>query len=58
MKECTRKRDNCKVFRWQVQRDLCCVSSCSAMANIHKHPFSWRETLSVSSSELVLTFLC
>ena len=30
-------------LRWQIQRDLCYVPFCSAMANIHKHPLSWTE---------------
>ena len=40
--------DNSEVFRLtcQVQRDLCHVPSCSAMANICKHPFSWIEICS------------
>ena len=37
--------DNGEVFRlrWQLQRDLFCVPSCSAMANVRKHPFSWTD---------------
>ena len=43
MKNCMRKRD---MVRWQIQRDTCCVSSCSVMASIRKHPFSWTEMCS------------
>ena len=55
MKECMRKRDNGEVFRlrWQVQRELCCVPSCSAMARIHKHPFSWTEIYSSTKIESI-----
>ncbi len=55
MKECMKKRDNGEVFkpRWQVQIDLCCVPSCTAMASIHKHPFSWTDICSSIENESI-----
>ena len=40
-----KKRDSGEVyrFRWQVQRELCSIPSCSAVSNIQKHPFTWRD---------------
>ena len=47
-----RRRD---IVRWQVQRDMCCVSSCSVVASIRKHPFSWTE---MSSSTKTASIDC
>ena len=40
-----KKRDSGEVyrFRWQVQRELCSIPSCSAVSNMQKHPFTWRD---------------